>query len=117
MTRLDYYNTNNEVGTALADSRDTARCQQERILKYFKWSFHDGFSPDEIWVLVFQRSIPLTSVRRAVTNLTLEGHLVKTEHTKVGCYGKRCHVWMLAERRIQQDLFAGIDGKLTERGR
>ena len=39
---------------------------------------------------------PITSIRRAITDLTNEGKLVKTNSLKKGNYGKKCHCWKLA---------------------
>ena len=38
---------------------------------------------------------PITSIRRAMTNLSNEGHLEKTDDYVFGMYAKREHLWTL----------------------
>lgn len=99
----DYYNTNREVGSTLMESRATARTQQERILEYFQIFNRSRFSPHEIRDNVFENIIPLTSVRRAMTNLTDAGYLEKTIFMKEGSYGKQVHTWRLRLRGGETD--------------
>ena len=90
----DYYNTNNETGETLAKSRDRAKTQQDSILAFFMAHPNDHFSPDFIALNVLPEA-PLTSVRRAITNLTSEGKLDKTDTMTMGRYGKKVHTWRL----------------------
>ena len=41
-------------------------------------------------------SWPITSIRRAITDLTNAGKLTKTDTMKLGRYGKHVHTWKLA---------------------
>jgi hypothetical protein len=43
----------------------------------------------------YGRKIPLTSVRRAISTLTREGVLKKTDKQRTGYYGKREYMWRL----------------------
>ena len=43
----------------------------------------------------FNNVWPLTSVRRAITNLSSDGELVKTNDKVTGIYGKPEHLWRL----------------------
>tara|TARA_R110002020_G_scaffold443766_1_gene655058 strand:- start:42715 stop:42900 length:186 start_codon:yes stop_codon:yes gene_type:complete len=38
---------------------------------------------------------PITSIRRAITELTSKGKLTKLDRMKKGEYGKNCHCWQL----------------------
>lgn len=38
---------------------------------------------------------PITSIRRAITNLTNDGELVKHDRMRMGDYGKDNHTWSL----------------------
>lgn len=99
---MDYYNTNSEYGRELSDSRERALRQQNRILSYFLSFPNDTFTPEEVHKALFSSYVPLTSVRRAITNLTAAGKLMKTENMKISQYGKKCHAW----RGVPQPVFA-----------
>ena len=45
---------------------------------------------------------PITSVRRALTNLTNEDKIIKTDVKVVGLYGKKEHLWRL--KTAQDDI-------------
>lgn len=92
---MDYFNTNQETGATLENSIAAARRQQERILAIFRYFAGSCFSPEEIHK-VFSQNVPLTSIRRAITNLTKAGKLEKTPHMTFGKYGKKVHMWRYA---------------------
>jgi Fe2+ or Zn2+ uptake regulation protein len=94
----DYFNTNRETGETLQRSRNNAQTQQEQILDFYIQNDHP-FSPDEIRENVFNNSCPLTSVRRAITNLTDAGELEKTGIMQIGTFGKQVNTWKLKRRR------------------
>ena len=89
-----YYNTTNEKGATLFDSERKAQSQEEKILTFFQTHL-DQFSPTSIKRLVLPNS-PLTSIRRAITNLTKAGKLKKTGIKVLGTYGKLEHCWVIA---------------------
>lgn len=91
-----YHNTNAEHGEALRSSRERAAQQQGRVLAVFLAHPHTHFSPCDIFLRC--PGILLTSVRRAITNLTEEGLLEKTDRMKLGVYGSQVHTWRLAPR-------------------
>ena len=41
------------------------------------------------------QNTPITSIRRAMTCLTIEGKLIKTEHMGMGMYGKKEYYYRL----------------------
>ena len=89
-----YYNTNAETGDQLKQSCISAMSQQEAILAHFKLNPGRHFTPAEI-----QRVFPsmlLTSIRRAMNNLTPE-HLTKTELRTMGLFGKMNFNWRLKQ--------------------
>jgi Fe2+ or Zn2+ uptake regulation protein len=95
-----YYNTNNEVGEELETSKERALRQQNRILSYFQTFPKENFSPQDVWKALYGDKTPITSVRRAITNLTAAGKLIKTDFWKISDYGKRCHTWCAAPERF-----------------
>ena len=93
-----YYNTNKEISTTLKSSRRKARTQEEIILELFKRNpkFHmTPFDIQDALSALYDLDAPITSVRRAITDLTTESQLVKTDIMKKGKYGKEVHCWKL----------------------
>ena len=97
-----YWNTNKEKGNVLKESRKKANAQDNRILEYFmKYEGHD-FSRHDISSLVFNESIPYTSVQRSITNLTSAGYLIKNGKEKMtkAPTGKKVHTWKYSGKKI-----------------
>ena len=94
---MTFYNTTQETGHQLHQSRIKAASLQDQILNYFRRNPTRHYTPAEVHQH-FTR-YPLTSVRRAMTDLTTEGALVKTEMLTPGLYGKNNFNWRLAEPR------------------
>jgi Fe2+ or Zn2+ uptake regulation protein len=101
---MSYHNTNNETGTNLAKSQKVALSQEERIVDTFKRSGRKMTANDihTMWCAEDQalRRFPplLTSVRRALSNLTEAGVLVKLPGGMVnGPYGKKVHYYAMAQ--------------------
>ncbi len=90
-----FYNTNNETRTTLKESHAKAESQETLILAFFREHPDKMFIPDEIHNLFDPTKVPLTSIRRSITNLTTDGHLTKTNAQKIGRYGKYCWCWKL----------------------
>jgi hypothetical protein len=89
-----YHNTNNEQGDVLERSNQKAETQELIILEHFLEGHQH--TPDEVWQACFNNRTPITSVRRAITNLTTTGHLEKTDKQRPGMYGKKVYVWRYA---------------------
>jgi len=91
-----YYNTNSLSGEDLLDADNTAMKQEDRIFEFFKANNDLLMTPSEVGKELFRYTgVPLTSVRRAMSNLTKQGKLIKTEETKDGLYGKPEYCWEL----------------------
>ena len=67
--------------------------QENYILDFFKRK-QEPMSPSMVHKAC-DNSWPLTSVRRAITNLSTDGDLIKTNETVIGIYGKPEHLWKL----------------------
>ena len=93
-----YYNTNNETQPQLFRSWAQTAKQNDLIYEVFKRHTHREFTPDDIHNHpdVSRRRWPITSIRRAISNLTNKYDLVKTDIMRVGLYGKQEHCWKLA---------------------
>ena len=93
---MSYYNTNKETGTTLENSKRRAISQEDVIMSLFREG--DLLSPDEVLnICNEEKSYLLTSIRRALTNLTTKGLLVKNDVFKIGVYGKKTHTWSLSK--------------------
>ena len=97
-----YYNTTTLSGRELRQYETAAAGQESDVLALFQTYPDRDFSPDDVHQRVLQDA-PITSVRRAMTNLTTRGLLVKTERKTLGRYGRPAHLWRLARAdRVKQ---------------
>ena len=104
-----YFNTTDVSGAELARYQDAALSQEERLLAYFESAYNAGghyvlLTPTNALILVFSNKVPITSVRRALSNLTRDGKLRTSGQTK-GPYGRPEHYWRLVERSSQREMF------------
>ena len=91
-----YYNTVGVTGEELEERQVNVSKQEDIVLDFFK--AHPGilFTPFDVRDSVLVDA-PITSVRRAITNLTQFGHLVKTKTRQRGPYGHLNYCWMIEE--------------------
>jgi len=104
-----YHNTTDVVGQELNKYDLKATNQDDRLLEYFMNAFtRDGsyvlLTPTAALKRVFDNRIPITSVRRALSNLTRDGKLQKSGKTR-GPYGRPEHYWRLVPQQPQQEMF------------
>ena len=93
---VSYYNTNNEGSKALESSEKKAKSQEEIILEIFRSK--QKLSASQTWAIYDSSGMtPITSIRRAITNLCKNSKLVKTADTINGLYGKQEHIYKLHE--------------------
>lgn len=88
---MTYYDTTN-AGEMRAHYEKLANTQEGEILSFFKRHHHKEMSPSYIWRTLFP-NLPVTSVRRAMTNLANAGCLEKTPNKVEGYYGRPEHKW------------------------
>ena len=94
---MTYYNTNIEAGLVLTNSQRIALNQNQLVLEVFTQNANIGFTPDEVHDIVPGYG-PITSIRRAISTLTKDGKLTKTEELRKGMWGKQTHVWRLNDQ-------------------
>ena len=100
-----YFNTTETTGSELRRYQEKAGSQEEQIMDWFL-AYEQMATPSKIRKLVFANTnVPLTSVRRAMTNLTDSGDLVKTDIQVRGPYGRPEFKWRLGDKYGQEDLF------------
>lgn len=106
---MTFYNTIHETGKALETSKEKAKSQDQRITTYFKSNTEVLLTPSEVRGYVFGNSIPVTSVRRSMTNLTKSGILEKTSLMRKGDYNKMSHCWKLNDNlKPQLNIFDNL---------
>ena len=106
---MPYFNTTQLNGSDLDHARRKAKTQEDRVLAFFNLRPAYLYTPFEVQEKVMP-GVPITSVRRAITNLEKAGHLIKTRVMGAGKYGVRNHCWQLAAPRhghVQTSLFGG----------
>ena len=90
-----YHNTTELSGDELKQAIDKAVSQDDKVLIYFRNNADKEFTPSEVHKEIFPANVPLTSVRRALSNLTRKGYLEKTDNQKTGVYGRPEYTWQL----------------------
>lgn len=93
-----FYNTTKLSGRQLELEELNAGNQEEMVLHLFMKYPLDYLTPFMVQTFVnhtFNKEYPITSIRRAMTNLTNKGRLTKSNIMHVGNYGKPCHTWKL----------------------
>ena len=96
----NYYNTTNQTGDTLKQSWESNRTQTQIVLEYFESHPCETLGASEVWErLIASKQIspkvPLTSIRRAITDLCSESKLIKSEVQKIGMFTKPEHCWFL----------------------
>lgn len=92
-----FYNTIDLAGDDLKRANIKAVSQEDKVLSFFRLHNTEKFTPFQIQRHVMPGS-PVTSTRRALTNLTKEGLLTKLDEKKEEQYGEKNHYWMLTNR-------------------
>ncbi len=89
---MPWYNTTKEKNKKQLDKK--AKTQAETILEWFQKNPKEAATPLEVQEACNPKWLT-TSVRRAMTDLTAEGKLVKTDEKVVERYGKSNYRWTL----------------------
>lgn len=86
-----FFNTIGETGETLKESKANANKQETRILELMV----EPCTPFEVHKLYCLKypEVPITSIRRAMSNMSSKGFLEKTEQKKTEKYGKVNYLW------------------------
>ena len=90
-----YYNTPGTSGQELAKRERKAKSQEELILDWFERLPGMCYAPSEVQKRLGLMAVPITSIRRAMTNLTKRRRLRKTAQQVTGPYQHAEHTWTL----------------------
>lgn len=70
--------------------------QESLVLNLFKQHSNRELTSFQVHENIDEfNNVPITSVRRAITNLTKQGLLYKTHRLAMGDYGIRCNCWKI----------------------
>tara|TARA_R100001244_G_scaffold14940_1_gene16505 strand:+ start:199 stop:570 length:372 start_codon:yes stop_codon:yes gene_type:complete len=84
-----YHNSTGQNKDYVEKRKEDCKTQEEFIYNLFR--AHKKMTASEVWNKF--REVPLTSIRRALSNLSREGLLQKLEETKTGLYGAPEHYY------------------------
>jgi hypothetical protein len=73
---MSYQNTTETLSAELREYQYKATTQESMILDFFNQRAPCEYPPSQVLYLVFRGAVPLTSVRRAMTELTNELRLL-----------------------------------------
>mgnify|MGYP003115869586 CR=1 FL=1 len=90
---MPFFNTVSETPDELKNSIAKAKTQEQKIMNVFN-QYEAPLSPSMVLSMT-GLNCPITSIRRAMTNLSDEGKLIKTNDFVKGNYGKKEHLWSL----------------------
>lgn len=104
-----FHNTIRLTGRNLALAEAAAKTQQEKVYIFFLYRRQSAFPPSRVHHLMLMEklihdSVPVTSIRRAITNLTKEGKLQQTETMVEGPLGKPEYTWTVKSNRKIKNL-------------
>lgn len=94
-----FHNTVNENGQTLIGFEEKAKSQDDDVMDLFNSKYDVQITPEmALNQLKFidpirYKNCPITSIRRAFSNLRDMGLIRKTETTIMGNYGRRVHCW------------------------
>ena len=88
-----YHNSVPVQGQLLFNYESKAQSQEDEVLQLFK-SFRE-LTPSQAWVSFKHLNVPITSIRRAISNLQCDGYLIKTELKRIGEYGRPESIYRL----------------------
>jgi len=100
-TAPHYHNTLGIHGADLSIAEERALSQEEKVLELFQNNPEAELTPVDVHRILCEREkinplTPITSIRRAMSNLTHAGKLDKTVHTKPGLFNMPNLTWKLA---------------------
>ncbi len=81
-----YHNSTNQNKDFVKSEVKKFKSQEDQVLELMQGLKQATAS--EVWEFTEWLKTPLTSIRRALSNLSYEGKLTKSNKTKIGLYGR-----------------------------
>jgi len=105
-----FHNTIGIICQPLEKAEKKAVTQEDKIYNFFYRKAGKEFTPCEIMQAlthtgVLPKATPITSIRRAISNLTKAKKLIKTNNQRPGYYGTLNFTWKLNGEVVQGELF------------
>lgn len=109
-----FHNTISLPNDELKVANKNCITQEQKVLAYFEKYPNQEFTPPQIQEGLSLYTTPLTSIRRAISNLSatkdalgnpIIPKLIRTEHKAKGIYGMKNYTWKLIVTKGQQNLF------------
>jgi predicted transcriptional regulator len=96
---MTYYNTTNLKGEELAAAQAQARTQEQDVFEIL-FLANRPLGASEVMERLnhFNKRPPITSVRRAISNLKKSGQVERADHQTIGPYGRREYAWTLKRK-------------------
>ena len=100
-----YHNTTDSVGAERLRFANKAKTQDEKVLTYFQWHCATNTASELRRGMIklgwITGKTPLTSIRRALTNLTTSGKLAKTTNQYKGPLGRPEYAYTLPAGQLE----------------
>ena len=87
-----YFNTTSQSSEYVKEKASKNKTQEEIVLGIFKE--HKNLSASQVFSM-YPKIVPLTSIRRAISNLTFVDKLKKLTETRIGMYDAPEHLYSL----------------------
>lgn len=109
-----FHNTIDLPNDELKVANKNCLTQEQKILAYFEKYPNQEFTPPQIQEGLSLYTTPLTSIRRAISNLSrtkdqfgnpIIPKLIMTENKVMGIYGMKNYTWRLNIQQGQRQLF------------
>lgn len=84
------------IGEQLKIKAELNALKQEDAIELLFKATRKTMTPSEI-LEMYPTNVPITSIRRAITQLTKKGFLVQTDMTKKSPWGRPEHFWIHAD--------------------
>lgn len=107
-----FYNTIEASGQLLIEYTEQNLKQTDIILEFFRANPGQEFTPFQVLEVMVDHghNWPITSVRRAITDLTKIGALTMGNTLKNEKYGKPNHTWKIGKNEQQSKIPVPDDG-------
>ena len=97
---MGFHNTTHETGQQLIKFEKQTEGQDKVILDFFKKHEAFSFTPCECQSFIQLTGVPITSIRRSISDLTKKGLLIKTNKKKIGTYGRPNYTWKYNTKNV-----------------
>jgi len=102
-TAKSYHNTTQSKGSELKQREGKANKQEQDVLQLFHKDANRMLSPEQVLNYLQATNptkygnVPITSIRRAFSNLSSAGRITQSNSKIMGDYGRMVSIWKLKE--------------------